>query len=67
MNYQFKLQEANAKNMEEVINILRKNHHDIGNHLNTILALTQKRELITLDKINEYVYSINKLKTSSPQ
>lgn len=59
LNYQFKIQEANVRNMEKVINILRESQHDIGNHLNTILSMTQTEDINNLKKINSYVCSIN--------
>jgi two-component system sensor histidine kinase AgrC len=46
LNYQFKIQEANVRNMEKIINILRESQHDIGNHLNTILSMTQTEEYV---------------------
>lgn len=57
-NYQLKLQKTNVANMEKVISILRKNHHDIGNHLNTILAIARMRENDALDRIEEYIGSL---------
>jgi signal transduction histidine kinase len=59
LNYQFKIQEANVRNMEKIINILRESQHDIGNHLNTILSMTQTEDINNLKKINSYVCSIN--------
>ncbi len=55
VSYKLKLQEANFQNMEKLISILRKNHHDIGNHLNTILAISKNRKDDTLDNLEEYV------------
>lgn len=64
-NYQFKLQEANIENMKEIIGILRKSHHDIANHLNTIAAIARMNEGNTNQKVEEYVSNItNDLKQS---
>lgn len=57
-NCQFKLQEANIENMKEIISILRKNHHDIANHLNTIVAIARIKEGDTTKKIEEYVSNL---------
>jgi sensor histidine kinase regulating citrate/malate metabolism len=65
VNYKLKLQETDAQNMDKLIGILRKNHHDIGNHLNTILAISQARKDDTLDRIEEYVSTLtNNVKSS---
>ncbi|WP_331919330.1 sensor histidine kinase [Pseudobacteroides sp.] len=58
VGYKLKLQEVNVENMERLVKILRKNHHDIGNHLNTILAITQMRKDDTLDRVEEYVSAL---------
>ncbi len=58
VNYRLKLQEANFQNMEKLIGILRKNQHDIGNHLNTILAITKLRKDDSLDRIEAYISSL---------
>jgi len=59
VNYRLKLQESNFQNMEKLIGILRKNHHDIGNHLNTILAITKLRKDDSLDRIEKYISSLS--------
>jgi len=65
VNYRLKLQEANFENMEKLISILRKNHHDIGNHLNTILAITKLRKDDSLDRIEKYISSLTDSMKSS--
>jgi len=55
INYQFKIQEVNVKNMENLIQILRKNNHDIGNHLNSMLAIVRSENPNSLEKLKEYI------------
>jgi hypothetical protein len=58
ISYQKKLQEANVENMEKLVKILRKTHHDIGNHLNKIFAIAQTEQKDTLDRIKDYISTL---------
>ncbi|WP_010245676.1 sensor histidine kinase [Acetivibrio cellulolyticus] len=58
INYQFKIQEVNVENMENLIQILRKNNHDIGNHLNTMLAMVRSENPNSLEKLKEYIENL---------
>lgn len=59
ISYKLKLQEVNVENMEKLVRILRKNHHDIRNHINTMLAISQIEQPDTLGKIKAYLSNLN--------
>ncbi|MDF2522870.1 MAG: hypothetical protein K0R31_511 [Clostridiales bacterium] len=55
----FEVQEDYVKNMETVINIIRREKHDFANHLNTILALCTLNKPDSLYKIKEYIINLS--------
>ncbi|MCY6482830.1 ATP-binding protein [Clostridium aestuarii] len=52
---QFKLIEGYADNLEEIIDIIRKEKHDFANHINTIYAMCVLNKPDVLDRIKEYL------------
>lgn len=50
----FKLQEQYVKNLELVIDAIRKEKHDYSNHINTLLAMCLMKDSISIDKIESY-------------
>lgn len=55
INHKFILQEEYVKNIESVIDIVRREKHDFSNHLNTILALCTIKKPDALERIEEYI------------
>lgn len=55
----YKVQNGQIKNMEEIISIIRKEKHDFANHINVIKALCTMNKSDSLNKINNYVNKIS--------
>lgn len=58
INNNYKVQEQQLKNMEEIIKIIREEKHDFANHINVIQALCCLNKPNTTDRIKEYVLKI---------
>lgn len=59
INNNYKVQEFQIKNMEEIINIIRKEKHDFANHINVIRGLCLLNKPNTVERINDYVIKIS--------
>jgi two-component system sensor histidine kinase AgrC len=59
INNNYKVQEYQIKNMEEIINIIRKEKHDFANHINVIRGLCLLNKPNTVERINDYVIKIS--------
>lgn len=59
INSNYKVQEYQIKNMEEIINIIRKEKHDFANHINVIRGLCLLNKPNTVERINDYVIKIS--------
>ncbi len=59
INSNYKIQEYQIKNMEEIINIIRKEKHDFANHINVIRGLCLLNKPNTVERINDYVIKIS--------
>lgn len=55
----FKAQEEYIKNMENILNIIRREKHDFSNHLNTILAMCTLNKPDTVTKIGNYIKKLS--------
>lgn len=55
----FKVQDEYIKNMENIINIIRREKHDFSNHLNTILAMCTLNKPDTVQKIGNYIRKLS--------
>lgn len=55
----YKIQEQHIKNMEDIINIIRKEKHDYANHINLIQAIGTLNKPDALVDINNYVKAIS--------
>jgi len=61
----YKVQEHQITNMEEIINIIRQEKHDYANHINVIQALCCLNKPNTVERINEYVLKLSGIIHSS--
>jgi two-component sensor histidine kinase len=59
INNNYKVQEYQIKNMQEIINIIRKEKHDFANHINVIRGLCLLNKPNTVERINDYVIKIS--------
>lgn len=59
INNNYKVQEYQIRNMEEIINIIRKEKHDFANHINVIRGLCLLNKPNTVERINDYVIKIS--------
>jgi signal transduction histidine kinase len=59
INNNYKVQEYQIKNMEEIISIIRKEKHDFANHINVIRGLCLLNKPNTVERINDYVIKIS--------
>lgn len=65
IQYKFEAQEEYVKNMEIMMNVIRREKHDFANHLNTILAMCVLNKPDSLGKIETYIRKLtNSLKSS---
>jgi sensor histidine kinase regulating citrate/malate metabolism len=55
----YKIQENQIKNMNEIIKIIRQEKHDFANHINVIWGLCLLNKPNTIERINEYVAGIS--------
>ncbi len=55
----FKVQDEYIKNMENIVNIIRREKHDFSNHLNTILAMCTLNKPDTVPKIGNYIKKLS--------
>jgi len=55
----FKVQDEYIKNMENIVNIIRREKHDFSNHLNTILAMCTLNKPDTVQKIGNYIKKLS--------
>ena len=55
----FKVQDEYIKNMENIINIIRREKHDFSNHLNTILAMCTLNKPDSMQKIGNYIRKLS--------
>ncbi|MFL0198654.1 sensor histidine kinase [Clostridium sp. WILCCON 0269] len=55
----YKIQEHQIKNMEEIISIIRQEKHDFANHINVIQGLCLLNKPDTVEKIDNYVRGIS--------
>lgn len=55
----FKAQDEYIKNIEGILNIIRKEKHDFSNHLNTILAMCTLNKPDTIQKIGNYIRKLS--------
>lgn len=61
----FELKEEYAKNLESIIDIIRREKHDFANHINTIYAMCILDKPDTLERIKNYLKTTtNNLETS---
>lgn len=51
---QFQIQQVHVKNMETVIDVIRKEKHEFTNHLNTLIAMCLMKTADSQDKVVEY-------------
>lgn len=58
INNNYKIQEQQLKNMENIISIIREEKHDFANHINVIQALCCLNKPNTVERIKEYVLKI---------
>ena len=65
LQHKFNLQEEYIKNIESIINIIRKEKHDFLNHLNTIYGLCRLSKPDTNEKIKQYIDKIASVSHSS--
>lgn len=65
INNNYKVQEQQLKNMENIINIIREEKHDFANHINVIQALCFLDKPNAVEKIKEYVLKITDSLNSS--
>lgn len=54
----YELQDSYIKNLESLINIIRREKHDFSNHINTINALCAINKPNTVQRINDYLKNI---------
>lgn len=54
MQNKFLAQEEYVKNMEIVVDIIRKEKHDFANHINTLMAMCLLKKPDTLESIEQY-------------
>ncbi|BAH07977.1 sensor histidine kinase [Clostridium kluyveri] len=59
ININYKIQEQQIKNMEEIISIIRQEKHDFANHINVIQGLCLLNKPDTVEKIDSYVRKIS--------
>ncbi|MCR4436463.1 MAG: ATP-binding protein [Clostridiales bacterium] len=60
-----KLYEEDVKNLEGIINIIRREKHDFLNHINTVFALTKLNKPDSLERIGAYLQKLtNNLQSS---
>ncbi|WP_333888256.1 sensor histidine kinase [Clostridium sp.] len=59
ININYKIQEQQIKNMEEIIKIIRQEKHDFANHINVIQGLCLLNKPDTVEKIDSYVRKIS--------
>ncbi|MDK2933634.1 MAG: hypothetical protein PWP27_1444 [Clostridiales bacterium] len=65
IQHKFEAQEEYVKNMEVVMDVIRREKHDFANHLNTILAMCILKKPDTIEKIEMYIRKLtNSLKSS---
>jgi signal transduction histidine kinase len=65
IQYKFEAQEEYVKNMEIMMNVIRREKHDFANHLNTILAMCVLNKPDSLGRIETYIRKLtNSLKSS---
>ncbi|MEW9125209.1 MAG: ATP-binding protein, partial [Thermotaleaceae bacterium] len=55
IQHKYNLQEAYVKNIETILNIIRREKHDFANHINTIHAICTLNRPDALDKIKAYI------------
>lgn len=55
---QYELQDSYIKNLESLINIIRREKHDFSNHISTIYALCAINKPNTVERINDYLKNI---------
>ncbi|MFL0196923.1 sensor histidine kinase [Clostridium sp. WILCCON 0269] len=55
----YKIQEHQIKNMEEIISIIRQEKHDFANHINVIQGLCSLNKPNTVERIDNYVRQIS--------
>lgn len=55
----YKIQENQIKNMEEIIKIIRQEKHDFANHINVIWGLCSLNKPDAIEKIKNYVSGIS--------
>ncbi|MEY7998946.1 sensor histidine kinase [Clostridium sp. Mt-5] len=55
----YKIQEHQIKNMEEIISIIRQEKHDFANHINVIWGLCSLNRPNTVERIKNYVDGIS--------
>ncbi|QCH27945.1 sensor histidine kinase [Clostridium tyrobutyricum] len=55
----YKIQEHQIKNMEEIISIIRQEKHDFANHINVIWGLCSLNKPNTVERIRTYVSGIS--------
>lgn len=55
IQHKYNLQEAYVKNIETILNIVRREKHDFANHINTIHAICTLNRPDALDKIKAYI------------
>lgn len=55
---QFKLQEEYARNMELIVDAVRKEKHDYKNHISTLVALCTIHDTESIDKIRSYALKL---------
>lgn len=67
IKHKFEAQDDYVKNMETVIDIIRREKHDFVNHLNTILAICALKKPDSLEKIKEYIAKLTNSLVSSYQ
>lgn len=55
IQHKYKLQEAYVKNIETLLNVVRREKHDFSNHINTISAMCILNKPDAVDRIKTYI------------
>lgn len=55
----FKIQDEYINNIENILNIIRREKHDFSNHLNTIMAMCTLNKPDTVQKVRNYIKKLS--------
>ncbi|WHH57090.1 ATP-binding protein [Petroclostridium sp. X23] len=65
IQHKFEAQKEYVKNMETVMNVIRKEKHDFANHLNTLLAICVLKKADGLERAGDYIRKLTNNLNSS--